>query len=392
MNMNKKKLIVGQIGCGAFSESQDFPNFAKNQNTEVKWCCDISLTRAKEMAEKYDVPNVTSDFMDVVNDPEVDLIKVSTTHEVHLPIIEAAAEKGKHIFCEKPMAMEEEEGFKIIRAVRKGGVKLCVDLNRRMAPSLHVLRDKWQSHKQNPKHQPWRYIETDRVQLPEEKQSQFLIRIQDESSSYRMVHLDPLRGGGMIIAESVHWLDLACWFYAPQVPVEIQAWGSSRLSHGINLTFSDGDTATIVFNCGGSFDYPKELYEVTHNGALLRNICFLENNYYGIPGIEREIFPLQHDCLPEVGTEGGFAGYMKKHQARVNGEANAKSGHNNLSFDKGHENMLNSFVDAILHDKPSPCDELAGFSTTYLSKLAIKSIELRQALPVQIDKLTPCVV
>lgn len=258
--MERKRVIVGQIGCGAFAEGQDLPNFAKNPHSEVKWCCDLSLDRAKAMAKIFGVPNSTSNYMDIINDPEVCMIKIATSHEAHLPIIEAVAAKGKHIFCEKPMAMEETEALKIIGAVRKGGVKLCVGLNRRMAPSINALRDKWMRHKENPKHQPWRYIETEREQFPEEKQTQFLIRVQDESSSYRLVHLDPLKGGGQIIGESVHWLDLACWFFAPQRPVEISAWGSTRFSHGINLRFSEGDTATIIFNCGGTFDYPKELY------------------------------------------------------------------------------------------------------------------------------------
>lgn len=388
----KEKLIVAQIGCGAFADGQDLPNFRKHPRAEVKWCCDLSLERARAMAEKFSVSHATADYMEALNDPEVDLIKVSTSHEIHLPIIAAAAERGKHIFCEKPMAMEEDEAFKIISAVRRGGVKLCVDLNRRMAPSLQALRARWLGHRGHPVHQPWRYKELEREHLPEEMQTQFLARVQDESLSYRMVHLDPLRGGGQIIGESVHWLDLACWWFAPQRPVEIQAWGSTRLSHGIFVTFSGGDTATIIFQCGGTFDYPKELFEITHNGALFRNHIFVENEYFGIPGTAREIFPLQHDCLPDIGTEGGLSGYLKKHQARVEGVMdNSKQGHDSLTVDKGHEGMLNGFVEAILGGTASPCDELAGFRATYLAKLAIKSIELRQALPVLIERIEPCV-
>jgi predicted dehydrogenase len=390
--MKSKKIKVGQIGCGAFAEGQDLPNFAKNPHTEVKWCCDLSLDKAKTMSAKFSVSKTTDNYMDVLNDPEVGLIKIATSHEIHLPIIEAAAAKGKHVFCEKPMAMNEDEAFRIIRAVRKEGIKLCVDLNRRAAPSLHALREKWLEHRRNPQHHLWRYLETLREQFPEERQTQMLIRIQDESASYRLVHLDPLRGGGEILGESVHWLDLACWFFAPQIPVEIQAWGSTRFSHGINLKFSEGDSATIIFNCGGTFDYPKELYEVSHNGALFRNICFVENEYFGIPGLNREIFPLQHDCLPDVGKEGGFSGYMKKYHAHVQGKTNAKSGYGVLSVDKGHENILNAFVIAIVENKPSPCDELSGFLATYLAKLAIRSIESRQAFPVLIERITPCIV
>lgn len=384
-----KTLNVGQIGCGAFAELQDFPNLMKNKNVNLTWCCDISKQRAREMADKFSIPKVTTDFMEVINDPEIDMIKISTSHEVHLPIIEAAAAKQVHVFCEKPMALDEVEGYKIIHAVKKGGIKLCVDLNRRMSPAMLSLREKWLSHKHAPKHQKWRYIETNRELLPEENQTQFLIRVQDESMSYRFIHLDPLKGGGLILGESVHWLDLACWFFAPQLPVEVQAWGSVRLSHGINIKFSGGDTATIIFNCGGTFDYPKELYEVTHNGALLRNLCFVENEYFGIPGHSNEKFDLQHDFIPEAGNQGGFSGLMEKYLKKISNLSNGKENYGSLFVDKGHENMLNSFVDAIINGKPSPCDELAGFTSTYLAKLAIKSIEERNVLPIPVDKIMP---
>lgn len=391
--MKDGRLQVAQVGCGAFAEGQDFTNFANNRHTVVTWCCDLSRDRAQAMADTFGIPNVAVDYRDAIRDPAVDLIKIATSHEIHLPIIEAAAAVGKHVFCEKPMAMEEPEALKIIRVVRKHGIKLCVDLNRRGAPAMQALRNRWQAHKADPRHQPWRYVEMAREPLPEEGQTQFLVRVQDESMSYRLVHLDPLRGGGQIIGESVHYLDMACWFFAPQIPVEIQAWGSTRLSHGIHLTFSGGDTATILFNCGGTFDYPKELYEVTHNGALLRSLCFVENEYFGMPGQDRETFALQHDVLPEVGTEGGWSGYMAKYRARVEGQRrNAKAGYVTLAVDKGHQAMLDGFVDAILNDRPSPCDELAGLASVYLARRAIQSIEQGMALPVPIERLQPCLV
>ena len=165
--------------------------------------------------------------------------------------------------------MRDEEAWKIIRTVRKHGVKLCVDLNRRMSPALQALKKSVYDHLAAPSHSPWRYIETKRKPLAEEEYKHMLIRIQDESSSYGLQHLDPLIGGGEIIGESVHWLDVACWFFAPAVPVEITAWGSSRLSHGINVKFSNGDDMTLTFSCSGTFDYPKELFEVTAGNAFL---------------------------------------------------------------------------------------------------------------------------
>jgi predicted dehydrogenase len=392
--MNNQPLTAGLIGCGAFAESQDLPNFTRHPQLKLKWCCDSRLERAKEMAKKFSIPKATDDFNDVINDPEVDLIKISTSHEVHLQIISAAAAKGIHIFCEKPMALDETEAYHIIEAVQKNKVKLCVDLNRRMSPSMHALKKQWQEQLTDPKTQSWRYIEMEREPLPEEEKSHLLMNIQDESSSYRIFHFNPLKGGGQIMGETVHWLDLACWFFSPQYPVEIVAWGDCRLSHGVNIKFSGGDTATVNFHCSGTFEYPKEIYQLTARGALFQNLFFVENRYYGIPGLEKEIFPMQHDCMSDVIKENGFDAYMEKYNLRnqqITG--NSKDVYNSLPFavDKGHYGMLAAFIDAIINDKPSPCDEIAGFISTHLAKLAIRSIELRQALPVLINNITPII-
>ena len=390
--MRNGKLVVAQIGAGKFAEYQDLPNIGSLPSLTLKWICDLDRARAGEMAGKFHAEKVSSDFREVCADPEVDLIKIATSHEIHLPIIECAAAAGKHIFCEKPMAMRDEEAWKIMKAVRRNGVKLCVDLNRRMSPALQALKRSVQAHLAAPRHSPWRYVETLREPLPEEEFKHMIIRIQDESSSYGLQHLDPLIGGGEIIGESVHWLDVACWFFAPAIPTEITAWGSSRLSHGINLKFSSGDDMTLTFNCSGTFDYPKELFEVTAGNALFRSEFFVENNTYGVPGARPEYFPMKH--YSGAVREEGFAAYLAKYKERFEGSArNAKDLETEKPFevDKGHLNMWKAFVDAILNGKPSPCDELAGFQSTYLAQLAIRAIECRQTLPVPVERYQPAI-
>ena len=392
--MRDGKLVVAQIGCGAFAEGQDFPNFKSNPHVQLKWCCDISEPRAAAMAAKFNVERATADMDAVFADPELDLVKIATSHEAHLPIVERAAARGVHIFCEKPMAMEEDEAFKIIAAVRRGKVKLCVDFNRRMAPSLLALRERWRAQRQAPSHQPWRYAETDREPFPEERQTQFLVRVQDESNSYRLVHLDPRRGGGQIIGESCHWLDLARWLFAPQYPVEVQAWGSTRFSHGVNLRFSGGDTATILFHCSGTFDYPKELYEICSDASLLRNHYFVENEYRGVPGLSKELFPLQSDGFPQAGAQGGLAGYLEKLQAlQAAAGDNSKKLFGSLAVDKGHKNMLDA-----LRRRHSPGQALPlrrdGWLHGHLPRQAGHQVhrENRQPYPVLLEKVFPCVV
>ncbi len=388
--MNKTVLTAAQIGCGKFAWSQDLPNMTKHSRISLKWVCDVKKSAAEKTAQQFNIPCFTDDFMDVINDPEVDMIKIATSHEVHLPIIEAAARAGKHIFCEKPMAMRDDEAFKIIRAVRQNNVKLCVDLNRRMSPAMQALRKKYLEHTANPKHNPWQYIETEREPLPEELFPHMNIRIQDESSSYGLGHLNPLTGGGEIIGESVHWLDLACWFFAPALPCEITAFGSSRLSHGIYLKFNNGASLTLDFSCTGTFDYPKEQFEVTAGSALFRSLHFVENTYHGMPDNAGETFELQSDPFPEMGR--GFDAFMQKYFANVQNSTNSKLIEQTqpLNVDKGHRAMLDGFVDAILNGKPSPCDEMAGFRSTFLAQKAIESIRLKQTLPIQLEDITPC--
>ena len=391
--MSEKKLVVAQIGCGAFAQSQHLPNICARKDLHLKYCCDVNFENAGTCAKKFGAEKALKNYQDALADNEVDFIMVATPHDFHLPIIQDAAARGIHVFCEKPMAMEIPEAWEIIRAVKRGNIKLCVDLNRRMAPSMHALRKQVLAQQSAPKHNPWRYVETDRDEFPEEKRTNFLIRVQDESSSYRMIHMDPQHGGGSIIGESVHWLDLACWFFAPQIPVEISAWGSTRMSHGINLVFSSGDSATIIFDVCGTFDYPKEMFEVTSRAALFRNMFFVENRYYGIPGVSSEKFPLQHDGFKDVVKEEGFDAFMKKcdilHQQSG---GNVKYSSGDLVVDKGHQSMLAGFVEAIKNNTPLPCDEYAGLQSTLLAKLAIESIRLKRALPVLQEELMPGII
>ena len=388
--MKDNKLVVAQIGCGAFARSQHLPNITARKDLYLKYCCDVNLESAESAAAMFGAESAVADYREAINDSEVDFVSVATPHDLHLPIIQAAAAKGIHVFCEKPMAMEIPEAWEIIRAVKHGNIKLCVDLNRRMAPSMHALKRQVAAQQENPQHSPWRYIEVTREQFPEETRTNFLVRIQDESSSYRMIHMDPAHGGGSIIGESVHWLDLACWFFAPQVPVEINAWGSTRMSHGINLTFSGGDSATIIFDVCGTFDYPKEMFEVTSNAALFRNMFFVENRYYGIPGAQNEVFPLQRDGYKSEVPAEGFDAFMKKcdlqHQQAGD---NIKFAGKELVVDKGHVAMLDGFINSIRNNTPSPCDEYAGMQATLLAKLAIESIKLKRALPVLQEEWLP---
>ena len=234
------KVRVGIIGCGAFARGEHMPNCERQPDVELAWGCSRSQENRDYIEQNFTVEKTTPDYKDVLADDSVDLAILSVPHAMHLDMVKASAEAGKHVFCEKPMAMTVEEACEIVRIVRANGVKLCVDYNRRFAPSMQYLKREYMAHRAAPSEKPWAFVNTDgRRRLPEEETTMLMVRVNDESSTYRPVHIDWQTGGGQIIGESCHWLDLVCWLLKDR-PVRVYATGWARLNHIISLDFQGG--------------------------------------------------------------------------------------------------------------------------------------------------------
>ncbi len=210
-----------------------------------------------------------------------------------------------------------------------------------------------------------------------------LIRINDESRTYGGEHIDWREGGGQIIGEGCHWLDLICWTLDER-PVRISGVGSTRLNYVITLEFESGALGCIFFSCTGTFEYAKELVEIQTHGKLFRSECYVENQYFGRGENTIKRFELEKDYQPDVGQDGGHLGYVAKMTASA--EEYARTGEFKYVFpDKGHRHLLSAFADSLLNDAPSPIDEMAGMRATYLSQRAMESIRRGAPLPVNVE-------
>lgn len=110
-----KKLKFGIIGCGGIANQKHFPALAKlSEQVELVAFCDTVLERAESAAAEYGVQNalVTEDYKEVVKQEDIDVIHVLTPNVSHSYITVAALESGKHVMCEKPMAINYEEAKK----------------------------------------------------------------------------------------------------------------------------------------------------------------------------------------------------------------------------------------------------------------------------------------
>ena len=377
------KVRVGLVGCGKFAVGQPLPNCVAAENVELWHCSSIDEVGRKN-AEKFNPKKISADYREVLNDPEVDMVIICVPHAWHMYYLRETIKAGKHVMCEKPMTMTMDEAYETIKLVRQNGVKLCVGYNRRFSPAMIDMKQAYQSHRKNPMGKARVYTqENNREIWAEEKRSSILIRINDESLTYGGIHIDWKEGGGLIIGEGCHWLDLMCWLLEDR-PVRITGVGSTRLNYIINIEFYNGTLGCLFFNGSGTYEYPKELIEIQDHGKLFRSECFVENHYFGRGERTVKTFPLQSDIYPETGAEGGLSGYLKKIDAA--GDGYASTGVFNSSLpDKGHFGLLKAFADAIDKDKPSPLDEISGMRATYMSRRAMESIRLGTSLPINIE-------
>lgn len=375
------------IGCGAFARHQHFPNIDRSERVELVAGCSRSEENRAWVEENYSPAYTTPSAEDVFADDDIDLVILAVPHSVHFELMVQAIEAGKHVLAEKPMTMTMDESYQVCKAVKDAGVKLCVDYNRRFAPSMVYMREQYQGHRAAPAVGAGQFIDTpERPPWPEEEATMLLIRINDESSTYRPVHIDWKTGGGQIIGETCHWLDLACWMLDAE-PTRVYASGSTRLNHIVTLDFPGGSHACIWFSPTGTFRYPKELYELTDHNALFRNLCFVETQIYGRGAPEVEYFEFQYDELPDVGGRG-LEAYVAKleERARLHAETEGATWPN-VAPDKGHFHLLEAFADAIANGTDSPIDEFAGARATYLSLRAIESIKLGAPVPINDEQM-----
>lgn len=383
--MSEKKAVIGIIGCGAIAKGVHLGNAFSNPRIRVKACCDLFEDNLEYVKKHYTPEYVTKNAEDVINDPEIEGVLILTTHKYRLELIRAAAEAGKHIFVEKPMSVDPEESYQIMRAVRLNNVKLVVGFNRRLAPIVKDAVEIYRKNLVSPCSPPWRYRRygNDAPKLPELDTTQVLMRINDDAASFKRYIFDEYESmGGIMVGEMCHFVDLACHILGKE-PVKVYAEGWARMNMSIVLTFEDKSVCTILDSCNGSFDHPKELIEIYSNGMSMQLDHYLQLRVGGRDDVYKIDYPFSSDPYPEI-TEGeGTNLYINKVRERNRGISDTKDfGYPDVN--KGHYNLLDGFVDCIISDAPSPADELAGSRATLIVCKAKESV--RTGLPVKISE------
>lgn len=141
--MKNGKLQVAVTGCGGIANQKHFPALTgQKDKCDIAAVCDIIPERAAAAAEKYGAPGcqVTTDYKEVMANPDIDVVHVCTPNVAHCPITVAAFEAGKHVMCEKPMAATTADARKMMDAWKKSGKKFTVGYQNRFRTDSQALK------------------------------------------------------------------------------------------------------------------------------------------------------------------------------------------------------------------------------------------------------------
>jgi polar amino acid transport system substrate-binding protein len=238
---------VGMIGAGAYARAMLLPHF-KAAGAQFQSIATASGVTARDVGEKYDFAALASGANAVIEDPHVNLVVIATRHDSHAALARRALEAGKHVFVEKPLALDDEELDAVINAASRSSAKLMVGFNRRFSPQARAARDFFAGRRE-PLSILYR-VNACRVPAAHWTQS-------------------PTEGGGRIRGEVCHFVDL-CQFFACAPPVGVFA-ESIRSDNAetvdddsifVTLRFADGSNACVAYLAEGDRALAKERVEI----------------------------------------------------------------------------------------------------------------------------------
>jgi len=136
-----RQVRVAVVGAGIWG-SAHVRAYAQHASAELVAICDLKEARAREVAARWAVPRCYTALEEMLSRETLDAISVATPDAVHADVVVRAAEAGKHVLCEKPLATTIPECERMIAAAAKHGVFLMVDWHNRWNPPCHAA---WES-------------------------------------------------------------------------------------------------------------------------------------------------------------------------------------------------------------------------------------------------------
>jgi predicted dehydrogenase len=137
-----KKLKIGIIGSGGIAQGCHMPGYQSIPDLcEMVAVCDVDPEIAKTAADKFEITKTYYDYKQLLEDPEIDAVSIATPNKYHLQPTIDALRAGKHVLCEKPLAMNADEAREMCRAAKETGKILQVALQQRFSGPMRFMKD-----------------------------------------------------------------------------------------------------------------------------------------------------------------------------------------------------------------------------------------------------------
>jgi 1,5-anhydro-D-fructose reductase (1,5-anhydro-D-mannitol-forming) len=198
VNSSSPALRWGLVGLGRHVAEEIAPAMQRSAAAQIAACAGRDISAAGIFAERFAIPRAYDTFQDLVHDQDVDAVFVATPNALHAAVVLAAARAGKHILCEKPLALTVADGRTMVAACREAGVQLRVGLHLRFARSLQRVAEILHSGTIGAP----RAVSMERTAPAEER------------APWRE---DPAQGGGILFDVGVHLLDLLPRLFATEI-------------------------------------------------------------------------------------------------------------------------------------------------------------------------------
>ena len=241
------KGVIGVIGAGNFTKMTMLPSL-KGSGAGFKYIASSSGVTSTSLAKKFDFARSTTDYRQILADSDVDTVIITTKHNSHANFVKEALLANKHVFVEKPLALNNEQLQSIIDTYNQevGIRSLMVGFNRRFSPHMQAIK-KSLGNSPGPININ---LTMNAGYIPKEV----------------WVH-DMTTGGGRIIGEACHYMDLGVYLTGSEIKsVCMNAMGENPLENTDNasiiLKFKNGSNAVVNYFANGSKAYSKERVEI----------------------------------------------------------------------------------------------------------------------------------
>jgi myo-inositol 2-dehydrogenase/D-chiro-inositol 1-dehydrogenase len=335
-----KQLNIGLIGAGRIGKVHAETIAYRIPDATLAAVTDVNGDAASALGQRFNIPRVESSAEELLALDELDAVLICSSTDTHADLIVKAAQAGKHIFCEKPLAYRLETIDWALRAVEAAGVKLQIGFNRRFDANFDRVR---------------RAIAGGEIGTPH------LLHIVSRDPAPPPISYVRV-SGGLFLDMTIHDFDMARYLIGDEV-TEIYAAAGVRVDPEIGKA-GDVDTAVIVLRFAGGaigtidncrqapYGYDQRVEVLGSRGSIVTENCFPNRAVISTAESVRRDLPLNF--------------FMDR-------------------YVESFANELRAFIDAIIEDKPAPVTGLDGRAPVVMALAARKSYQ--EGRPVRLDEI-----